>query len=195
MTDLYQEQNNATLLERDEREGLLLNWITTRAELNEAERNNIESGAIWAQKFSITDLLTVRFVIELHKRMFGKVWSWAGKFRQTEKNIGISPELVGANTAMLLDDARYWVEHQSYDPTELAVRLHHRLVYVHPFPNGNGRHARMMADLTLIRMQKDVLSWGKKSYKEVGSMRSAYIRALRLADREDYEALIKFARA
>ena len=195
MTEIFNDQSDATSLNPDERTGLLHSWIATRADLNLAEQNNIESGAIWARQAEFRDLLDVKFVISLHKRMFGEVWSWAGKFRRTEKNIGVAPNLIGSNTGMLLDDARYWIEQQTYQPTELAVRLHHRLVYIHPFSNGNGRHARLLANLVLCRLGERSLSWGSNSQQDINTVRGAYIRALRRADREDYDALIKFARS
>ena len=195
MTETFEDPSDATTLNPDERTGLLKSWIATRAELNLAEQNNIESGAIWARQAEFPDLLTVKFVTSLHKRMFGEVWSWAGKFRRTEKNIGVAPNLIGSYTGMLLDDARFGVEHQTYQPTELAVRLHHRLVYVHPFSNGNGRHARLLANLVLRRLGESHLSWGLNSQEDINTLRRAYIQALRRADQEDYEALIEFARS
>lgn len=195
MTEILKDQSDATMLDPDERKGLLQSWIVTRADLNLAEHDNIEAGATWARHAVFPDLLTVKFVTCLHKRMFGQVWSWAGKFRHTEKNIGIAPNLIGSNTGELLDDATYWVEHQTYEPTELAVRLHHRLVYIHPFSNGNGRHARLLANLVLCRLGERPLSWGLNSQQDTNTLRRAYIQALRRADREDYDDLIEFARS
>ncbi|MEE2929226.1 MAG: mobile mystery protein B [Pseudomonadota bacterium] len=195
MTDLFQEPEDATPLEPEEREGLRLTWVTTRADLNIAEQDNIDKGAAWAFRARKPDLMTVDFVLQLHKRMFGDVWSWAGHYRRTERNIGIAPHMIGVQTSQLMGDAAYWIEHQTYEPTELAVRLHHRLVYIHPFPNGNGRHARMMADLVLRRLRAPSLSWGGGSLADLNELRRAYVDALRLADREDYDALIAFSRS
>ena len=160
MTDLFQEPEDATPLALEERDGLRLTWVTTRADLNVAEQDNIDKGAAWAFRARRTDMLTVEFVLRLHKRMFGDVWSWAGQYRRTERNIGIEPYLIGVQTSQLMGDAAYWVENETYEPTELAVRLHHKLVFIHPFPNGNGRHARLMADLLLRRLGAPALSWG-----------------------------------
>ena len=195
MTDLFQEPEDATPLEPEEREGLRLTWVTTRADLNIAEQDNIDKGAAWAFRASKPDLMSVDFVLQLHKRMFGDVWSWAGQYRRTERNIGIAPHMIGVQTSQLMGDAAYWVENGTYEPTELAVRLHHRLVYIHPFPNGNGRHARMMADLVLRRLGAPSLSWGGGSLADLNELRRAYVDALRLADREDYDPLIAFSRS
>ena len=195
MTDPVQDPEASTPLEPEEREGLRLTWVTTRADLNAAEQDNIDKGAAWAFRARTRDLMTVDFVLQLHKRMFGDVWSWAGQYRRTERNIGISPHLIGVQTSQLVGDAAYWIEHETYEPTELAVRLHHWLVVVHPFPNGNGRLARMMADLVLRRLGEPVLSWGGGSLSDLNDLRRAYVDALRLADREDYDALIAFSRS
>ena len=195
MTDLFQEPEDATPLALEERDGLRLTWVTTRADLNVAEQDNIDKGAAWAFRARRTDMLTVEFVLRLHKRMFGDVWSWAGQYRRTERNIGIEPYLIGVQTSQLMGDAAYWVENETYEPTELAVRLHHKLVFIHPFPNGNGRHARLMADLLLRRLGAPALSWGGRSLNDLTVLRRAYIDTLRAADREDYEALIAFAQS
>ena len=195
MTDLFQEPEDATPLEPEEREGLRLTWVTTRADLNVAEQDKIDKGAARAFRARKPDLMTVVFVLQLHKRMFGDVWTWAGQYRRTERNIGIAPHMIGVQTSQLMGDAAYWVEHSTYDPTELAVRVHHRLVHIHPFPNGNGRHARMMADLVLRRLGEPALSWGGGSLADINDLRRAYVEALRLADREDYDALIAFSRS
>jgi len=195
MTDLFQEPEDATPLTADERAGLRPTWITTRADLNVAEQDNIDKGAAWAFRARKPDLLSVDFVLQLHKRMFGDVWDWAGEYRRTERNIGIAPYRIGADTSTLMDDATYWTAHETYEPTELSVRLHHRLVYIHPFPNGNGRHARMMADLLLRKLGAAPLSWGGGSLIDLSDLRRAYVEALRAADRQDYDALIAFARS
>lgn len=139
-TFVYPE--GATPLDPDELAGLKFKHVTTRAQLDHLEQANIQDGLRWlARRKNKGDVLHERFVRDLHKRLFGKVWSWAGTFRTTEKNIGIDPRQIAVQLRILLDDARYWVEHKTYDPLEAALRLHHRLVYIHLFPNGNGRHA------------------------------------------------------
>lgn len=195
MTDLFREPEDGTPLEPGEREGLRLTWVTTRADLNIAEQDNIDKGAAWAFRARKPALMTVDFVRQLHTRMFGDVWAWAGQYRRTERNIGIAPHMIGVQTSQLMADACYWLEHETYEPVELAVRVHHRLVFIHPFANGNGRHARMMADLVLRRLGRPALSWGGGSLKQISEVRRAYVAALRRADREDYDALIAFARS
>jgi len=199
MSDLFQEPDDATPLAPAERDGLKLTWITTRADLNAAEQDNIDAGAAWAFRSRRANILTVAFSIALHRQMFGQVWDWAGHYRTTERNIGIAPYRIGTETAQLFDDAAFWVANETYEPDELAVRLHHRLVFVHPFPNGNGRHARMMADLLIRRLGATPFSWGSNKddgvIHDIGELRKRYVSALRAADGNDYEPLIAFARS
>ena len=132
MSDLFQEPDDATPLVPAERDGLKLTWITTRADLNAAEQDNIDAGAAWAFRSRRANILTVAFSIALHRQMFGQVWDWAGHYRTTERNIGIAPYRIGTETAQLFDDAAFWVANETYEPDELAVRLHHRLVALKP---------------------------------------------------------------
>lgn len=196
--DLFQEPEDATPLEPPERDGLLQSWITHRRDLNEAEQENIVNGAAWARSRrgrKAAALLTVNFALQLHKRMFGDVWKWAGSYRQTERNIGIEACGIQIGVAALLDDVRYWVVHGTYPPDEIAVRLHHRLVAVHPFPNGNGRHARLMADLLVERLGGEPFPWGGESLVNVGTLRRRYVAALQAADNHDIGPLLEFARS
>jgi Fic-DOC domain mobile mystery protein B len=198
MTDLFQEPDDAPPLAPGEREGLLQSWITHRRDLNEAEQENIVKSSAWARRRrgrKAVDLLNDEFVRTLHKRMFGDVWKWAGTYRQTERNIGIASYLIPAEMAALLDDVRYWVEHCTYPPDEIAVRLHHRLVAIHPFPNGNGRHARMMADLLIERLAGEPFNWGGGSLADASDLRTRYIAALQAADGHDIGPLLEFARS
>lgn len=198
MTDLFQEPNDATPLAPEERAGLLQAWITNRQDLNEAEEANIIDGAAWARRRrgqKPADLLTEDFVKTLHKQMLGDVWNWAGTYRQTERNIGIEAFRIPAEMAVLLDDVRFWVENKTYPADEIAVRLHHRLVAIHPFPNGNGRHARLMADLLIERLGGESFSWGGGSLADVGTLRARYVAALQAADNHDIGPLLEFARS
>lgn len=135
------------------------------------------------------------FVTELHSRMLGDVWSWAGTFRRTERNIGIEAYRIGIELRDLLDDVRYWVANSIYPPDEIALRFHHRLVAIHSFPNGNGRHARLMADLLIERLDGKPFSWGGGNLADIGEMRRRYVGALRSADNHDVGPLIAFARS
>lgn len=198
MTDLFQEPDDATPLEPAEREGLLQSWVTHRRDLNEAERENILRGALWARRrrgLTALRLLDGDFIRRLHGRMFGDVWEWAGSYRQTERNIGIAAYRIGVELETMLGDVRYWVEHQTYNPDETAIRLHHRLVAIHPFPNGNGRHARLIADLLIEKLGGEVFSWGGGSLTDVGELRARYVAALRIADGHDIAPLLVFARS
>lgn len=127
--------------------------------------------------------------------MFNDVWSWAGTYRQTERNIGIAPAKIPVQMPMMLDDIRYWVENKTCRPDEIAVRLHHRLTAIHPFPNGNGRHARQMADLLIEQLGQHTFSWGGDSLADGGTLRTKYITALQAADNHDIDPLLAFARS
>lgn len=197
MTDLFQEPDDATPLDPALRGDLLQTWITTRADLNEAEEENILDGADWARgrRGGAEALLTEDFSKSLHEQMFGDVWKWAGSYRQNELNIGTAPHLVPAEMPVMFDNARFWVENDTFPPDEIAVRLHHRLTQIHGFPNGNGRHARMMADLLIEKLGGKPFSWGSGSIHDTGTLRTTYINALKAADNHDFAPLLAFARA
>lgn len=200
MTDLFQEPEDATPLAPEEREGLLQTWITHRRDLNEAEHENIVKGAAWARsrRQRRADLLTDDFARSLHRRMFGDVWAWAGTYRQTEKNLGVHPGRIHNDMAMAFDNIRYWTENKTYPPDEIAIRLHHALVSIHPFPNGNGRHTRLMADLLIERLGAEAFTWGGGNGDDLGDegeLRDRYIEALQAADNQDFHPLMEFARA
>jgi Fic-DOC domain mobile mystery protein B len=127
--------------------------------------------------------------------MFGDVWRWAGEFRTTERNIGINHWEIPMELRNVLDDVRVWIEHQSYPPDEIAVRLHHRLAQIHPFPNGNGRHARLMADLLIVQLGGEPFSWGNGVLRDTGELRRRYVDALQAADLHDIGPLLAFARS
>lgn len=197
MTDLLLEDDGATPLEQEELEQLIPSYITTRAELNEAEQAGILEADTWAfaRKRRSQTLMTEAFLIGLHKRMFRDVWQWAGTFRRTERNIGVDPFRIAVDLRQLLGDVLYWIEHQTYPPDEIALRFHHRLVAIHPFPNGNGRHARLAADLLLVSLGRDRFTWGQGNLAAAGDVRRRYIDSLRAADRHDYASLLAFARS
>ena len=198
MTDLFEEPGGATPLEPEERTALRQSWITHRRDLNEAEQENIVKGAAWARRSRSRKpvaLISVEFAQSLHRHMFGEVWKWAGAYRQTAKNIGIEAHRVPAEMPMLFDDVRYWLENATYRPDEIAVRLHHRLAAIHPFANGNGRHARLMADLLVERLGENPFTWGGGSLTDIGELRARYIAALRAADDHDIAPLLTFARS
>lgn len=194
MNKLGGEPDGATPLEPEEMEGLLHKHVTTRGERDELEQYNIQDGLQWLKRQKNADPLSEVFVRELHKKLFGQVWKWAGTFRQTEKNIGIDPLQIAVQLRLLLDNAKYWVEQGTYPPQELAARFHHRLVYIHPFPNGNGRHARILADTILnVVLKEKPIDWaGGLDLQKMSDRRSEYIAALRAADAGDFEPLLSF---
>ena len=194
---LVGEPDGSTPLDPDEMEGLLHKHVTTRGELDQLEQANIVEGMNWLKKQKRPDVLTEGFACELHKRLFGKVWKWAGSFRRTEKNIGIDPVQIAIQLRQLLDDARFWIENNTYPPKELAARFHHKLVYIHLFPNGNGRHARIMADALLTKlMDEPAIDWaGGYRLESMNERRDQYIAALRNADGHDFDALLAFVGA
>lgn len=185
----------ATPLDPDEVEGLIPEHIHTHGELNEWEQENIVQGEAWAFAQRRKNLLTGVFIDTLHKRMFGRTWRWAGQHRKTGKNIGVDPARIAVELKNLCEDAAAQLEHKSYPLDEIAARFHHRLVSVHAFPNGNGRHARTMADLLLINNGAPRFTWGAGDLVHEGDVRAEYIDALRAADRRNYSALFKFVRS
>jgi Fic-DOC domain mobile mystery protein B len=183
-----------TPLSPDERDGLRFKHIKTRGELDELEQANILSGLQWLGRKKSADVLTSRFAVSLHKQLFGEVWDWAGVFRRTGKNIGVDPMEIEVSLRMAMDDARYWAQHGTYEPVEAAARFHHRLVFIHPFPNGNGRHARILAD-AMLRVVYDAQSidWaGGQDLQNMTARRAEYIAALKAADRGHFEPLLSF---
>ncbi|OQX04111.1 MAG: cell filamentation protein Fic [Thiothrix lacustris] len=184
----------ATPLDPDEAQGLLPTHITIQGDLNVWEQTNILQGELWAARQHKRELLDEQFIRELHRRMFDQTWRWAGTFRTSDKNIGVDWLHIAVQLRNLLDNTRYQVEHQIFSADELAVRFHHQLVAIHPFPNGNGRHARLMADLLVQHLGMPRFSWGSASLVDTGEVRSAYLEALRAADRHNMTLLLAFAR-
>jgi Fic-DOC domain mobile mystery protein B len=192
--ELFQEPEDATPLTPEERADLIPAHIAYRAELNAAEQENIARGQDWALARK-RDLLSEKFIKDLHERMLGDVWRWAGKFRTTERNLGIHYFEIPMAVRELLEDAKTWGQHNTYPADEIAVRFHHRLVKIHPFPNGNGRHARLMADLLVMSLGGERFTWGSANLQKAGDVRRQYIEALRAADNHDYAPLLRFARS
>ncbi len=180
----------------DEAEGLLLTHITTRGELDRWEQDNIVEAMLWLEKTKPKNLLNEDFVRNLHRRMFGNVWKWAGQFRKSDKNIGGPWWRVSTDLKNLCEDARFWTDLRKEPPDEIAVRYHHRLVSIHPFPNGNGRHARLMTDLLLENiLDHPRFTWGSTDLFKAGGPRERYIAALHAADELNYQLLLEFVRS
>lgn len=191
-------EDGQTPLNEEEKEGLLVKSITTHSELDEHEQLNIEEAVEWTikKKLKKEKILSEEFVKALHKKMFGKVWRWAGQFRNSEKNIGVSWIYVGIELKNLLDDTLFWIENDTYPPDEIAIRFKHRLVNIHCFPNGNGRHSRIMADVIIESIfDKQIFSWNHSNMVKADETRKEYIRSIREGDKGDIEPLITFARS
>ena len=191
-------EEGQTLLEEEEKEGILVPTIATRGELDEFEQYNIEQAIFWSmgRRFRSDLVFTEKFVQTVHQRMYGLVWGWAGEFRKTNKNIGVDKWQIATELKYLLDDGAFWHTHTTYVPDELALRFKHRLVSIHCFPNGNGRHSRLMADIIISNLyQQPVFSWGAAGLTRKGEARSAYLAALKAADAGNIQPLLQFARS
>ena len=187
-----------TPLSEEEQEGLKIPSVTTREELDEFEQLNIEKAIQWTfgKKLTQDQLFSEKFIKELHKRMYGEVWKWAGTYRTSEKNIGIKSFLISVELKKLLDDALFWMKNNTYESDELAIRFKHRLVSIHCFANGNGRHSRLMADLIMEKLyQSKFFSWGNSNLVKASTTRINYIKAIKKADQLDIQPLIDFAKS
>jgi Fic-DOC domain mobile mystery protein B len=190
------EQDGQTPLDLNETAGLIPRHIETTGALNDWEQENILQAVKWLRRAKVTEVLSESFCRELHQRMFNKTWSWAGKFRVSDKNIGCDWTMVAVKLNQLLGNARYWVDNETFPLDELAARFHHDLVWIHPFPNGNGRHSRMMADALLKQLGQKAFSWGGDvSLVSANQVRAQYLAALRAADKNDFAELLAFVRS
>lgn len=195
--NLFTTGDGNTPLSPEEQDDLIPD-LTTKEELNEWERQNILEAWDWAfapRVLNRRDPFAEDYIRELHLRMFDQTWKWAGSYRTTEKNIGIAHHQIREALPALLADARYWIEHKTFDADELAIRFHHRLVWIHPFVNGNGRHARLMADVIARKQGKPAFTWGGADITRNGDFRRGYIDALRAADGRNIKPLLAFARS
>lgn len=189
--------NRQTPLDEDEKVGLLIPTIATCEELDEFEQHNIEEALQWilSRSFKAETILTEKFICNLHKRMYGSVWSWAGKFRKTNKNLGIDKWQIPLALKTLCDDSLFWVKNMTYSAEEIAIRFKHRIVSIHCFPNGNGRHSRLMADIIINKIYDlPMFSWGTGDLVHQGDTRSTYLNAVKEADNDIFQPLIEFAR-
>jgi Fic-DOC domain mobile mystery protein B len=183
-----------TEVSEEDRLGLIPTYIATRGELFDAEQRNVAQ-ALLRRPPSVTALLDDAYLRRLHQAMFDQVWEWVGRYRIRETDIGIAFEQISSAMRNLVDDTGTWVEHSTYEQDEIAVRFHHRLVAIHAFPNGNGRHGRIATDYLVVSIDGDPFTWGVRLDANTDELRSAYLHALRRADRGDIEELLAFARA
>jgi len=191
------EENGETPLEEEDKEGLKLNFISSKSELNEFEQQNIEDAMVWIEgkRLNQNNILSSKFICQLHDKMFCKVWKWSGKFRTSDKNIGIHHKEIPIALKILCDDTSYWIEHKIFEPDEIAIRFKHRLVSIHCFQNGNGRHSRLMADIIIEKIFKlNIFTWGMHSKLESIKIREKYIKAVRAADENNFTLLVIFSR-
>lgn len=190
--------NGQTPISEEEKENILLPTISTSLELDEFEQANIEKAIMWSMKnsFDLDKVLSIDFIKELHRRMFSEVWDWAGTYRRSNKNIGVDKFHIEQELYKLLKDCRYWIENKVYSDDEIAIRYKYRIVSIHPFPNGNGRHSRICGDILVSHeLNRPIFTWGGKSIEEKGVTRKSYLDALHKADQGDLWPLVKFARS
>lgn len=200
MPKLIENPEGATPLSPDDMLGLKYKHIDTREQLNEVEAANIVQGQIWAsklkkanQELSLDDIFNRDFVIDLHKALFGEVWQWAGSLRQRELNIGVDPKNIAVDLHNFLEDAKCWVEFKHYDNLELCARIQHRLVQIHPFVNGNGRHSRIFTDIVRVYLLNETpMKWANVNLENITEERTSYISGLREADIGDLSTFIKY---
>ena len=183
-----------TALSHEDVDGLIPTHIATRGDLFEAEQRNIAE-ALLRRSPTASTLLDDRFLRDLHRDMFGRVWTWAGRYRTRETKIGVSPASISVAVRSLVDDTHAWIEYATYEPDELAIRFHHRLVAIHPFPNGNGRHGRVAADYLILSLDRSRFTWGAGLRTDTPSLRREYLTALQEADRGGITRLLVFARS
>ena len=188
----------ATPLDPNELNGLIPDYISTQSELNLLEQENILEAESWARGKKTDNALTDIFIRALHKRMFKNVWKWAGLYRRTGKNIGIPAEQIPEELRKLCHDTEYWIENKTYSWDELGARFHHRLVWIHAFANGNGRHARLITDVLISAHGQELFSWGAKKVskgEDSKQVRLDYLTSLRDADMKKFDRLISFVRS
>lgn len=186
-----------TPINEDEKAGLKIKSISTMEELDQFEQQNIEEAVAWVygRSFTAAQVLRVNFIQSVHKKMFKNVWKWAGEFRASNKNLGVPYYMIRQNLKALLDDCLYWIDHETFPPAEIAIRFKHRLVFIHLFPNGNGRHSRLMGDILLMALDDaQAFTWGAKTLRR-GEDRKLYLKALRIADHGDIDPLVEFAKS
>ncbi|MEO8231200.1 MAG: mobile mystery protein B [Ignavibacteriota bacterium] len=190
--------NGQTPLDEDEKDGLIIKTVSTLGELNEFEQLNIEEAKVWLLKINInTDkILSESFIKELHKKMLGNVWLWAGTFRNSNKNIGVDKFEIPIHLRNLIDNTKYWIKQKTFSEDEIAIRFSHRIVQIHLFPNGNGRHSRLIADVLINKgFGKDEFTWGSTNLTAAGTTRTSYLNALKNADGGNFKDLMNFARS
>jgi Fic-DOC domain mobile mystery protein B len=186
-----------TPIDEDEKDGLLIPTVTTREELDEFEQLNIQKAMeyyLLRRKFKVDTILTEQFIFDVHKRMLGDVWAWVGTIRKSNKNIGVDKFQIQPKLRQLIENCKYWIEYKTFSEKEIAIRFKHELVAIHIFPNGNGRHSRLMGDILMKQVFKGpIFSWGHKDLLHKNDVRDEYIKSLRKADNGEFEDLLEFS--
>jgi Fic-DOC domain mobile mystery protein B len=195
VTTVATASDDNTPLSPEELADLIPN-LATKEELNEWERENLLLAREWAisDRTAPLEMSSDQYIRKLHQKMFDQTWKWAGQYRLTEKNLGVAVHEIRERLMALFGDVRYWIENKTYPPDELAVRFHHRLVFIHPFPNGNGRHARLIADALVMKLGHAAFTWGSANLVDEGAARTRYLEVIRVADKGDIRPLLQFAR-
>jgi len=196
VTTLATTSDGNTPLSPEELADLIPN-LATKEELNEWERENILLAREWAtsDRTAPVQMVSDQYIRKLHERMFDQTWKWAGLYRLTQKNIGVPVHQIRERLMALFGDVRYWIENKTYSLDEIAVRFHHRLASIHPFPNGNGRHARLIAEVLVMKLGNTAFTWGSANLVEEGMTRTRYLDAIRAADDGEIQPLLQFARS
>jgi len=187
-----------TPIDDDEKGGLKIRTISTRGELDEFEQANIQQAVEWTLRtiFSRKEILAEEFILLVHKKMFSEVWEWAGTKRNTNKNIGVDKSQISIEIKKLIKDCERWIDNKIFQPDEIAVRFSHGVVQVHVFPNGNGRHSRLIADILIYHIfKKPVFTWGRSNLSKSGDSRKKYLDALHKADEGILKPLVAFTRS
>ena len=193
---IFKNLYGATPIDDNELSGLIPD-ISLQSELNVWEQTNISEAVLFygTKDYIYEDILNVSFLLELHKRMFNKVWKWAGHIRLSGKNIGVDVSQIYPNTKDLCEDVKVWIQNNTFPPEEICIRFHHRLVKIHLFPNGNGRHSRFATDLLARCLKLDLFTWGHIDLSKESEIRKSYIQALHDADKGNFQPLLKFVRS
>lgn len=194
MSGPIDQPEHATPLAPEEREGLIPSHVTLHSELNELEQQNILEADTWAS-LRKRDPVGEPFGRNLHRRMFCDVWAWAGTYRTSNKNLGVDRQLILPRLYEAMEQIRFWINNKTFQPDEIAVRFHHTLVSIHPFPNGNGRWSRLMADILIVKLGGKRFTWGGGALRAADKSRKTYIAALKSADNQDFVPLLAFARS
>lgn len=182
-----------TLVPDDELEHLKLSYIRTRGELNAAEQAGIARVYASRRRPTLDRLLDDLYLRRLHRRMYDQVWDWAGRYRLVDTNIGIDPPQIPAAVRDLVAGAKMWFD--GGDPSVEAVRLYHRLVFIHPFVNGNGRFSRLAAHFAGRALDIEPFTWGASLGLDTTTLRRRHLEALWAADAGDLDPLIVFSRS